>query len=137
MGIAIDTSALIELERRRERLTASLPDTSEEVLIPALVLAELWIGVELADSEKQRAQRARRIEALLRGAAVLPFDERVAGTYARLYAALRKAGTPLPANDLAIAASVVHFGHELLVGPRGEAHFGRVPGLKVRVLGAD
>lgn len=135
MGIAIDTSALVELERRRNELTAALAAGTEDILVPALVLAELWIGVELADSEEKRAHRARRIETLMRSVEVIPFDERVAGTYARIYAALRKAGTPIPSNDLAIAASVVHFGHTLLVGPRDEAHFRRVPGLVIRVLG--
>ena len=135
MGIALDTSALVELERRRNELTAALADGEEEVHIPALVLAELWIGVELADSEAKRVQRTERIQVLLRGTTILPFDERVAPTYARIYAALRRAGTPIPSNDLAIAASVVHFGHELLVGPQDEAHFRKVPGLVVRVLG--
>ena len=137
MGIAIDTSALIELERHRSDLAAALPDGAEDVFVPALVLAELWIGVELADSEATRARRTQRIEALLAGTQVLSFDERVAGTYARIYAALTNAGTPIRSNDLAIAASVVHFGHELLVGPQDEAHFRKVPGLRVRVLRRD
>lgn len=65
---------------------------------------------------------------------VLPFDDRVAPTYARIYAALRKAGTLMPSNDLAIGALAVHFGHELVVGPRGEEHFRRISDLKVCVL---
>jgi len=134
MGIAIDTSALIDIERHRNDLAYALPDGADEVFLPALVLAELWIGVELADSEAKRARRTRHIEALLAGTQILSFDERVAGTYARIYAALRNAGTPIHSNDLAIAASVVHFGHELLVGPQDEAHFRKVPGLVVRVL---
>jgi predicted nucleic acid-binding protein len=65
---------------------------------------------------------------------VLAFDERVAPTYARVFAALREAGTPVPSNDLAIGALAIHFGHELLVGPRDEGHFRRIPGLVVRLL---
>jgi tRNA(fMet)-specific endonuclease VapC len=135
VGIAIDTSALVELERRGQELIDQIPEEAGEVFIPALVLAELRIGVELADSAERRAARTRRIEALLRGTRSLAFDERIAPTYARIYAELTRAGTSIPSNDLAIAASAVHFGHELLVGAADEEHFRRVQGLVVRVLG--
>ena len=95
---------------------------------------ELWIGVELAESPERRASRIRKIESLLARAATLPFNEEVAPTYARIFAALRRAGAAIPSNDLAIAASVLHFGHEILVGPRDEHRFRRVPGLVVHVL---
>ncbi len=134
MGIAVDTSALVAVERRGVSLLATLSVETDDVWIPALVLAELWIGVELADSASRRVARIRKIHALLDGAVVLSFDERVAPTYARLYAALRRAGTPIPSNDLAIGSLAVHFGHELLVGPQDEVHFRRIPGLEVRVL---
>lgn len=98
-------------------------------------MAELWIGVELAESPARRSARSRKIEALVEHGIVLPWDAELAPTYARLYASLRRAGTPIPANDLAIAALAVHHGHELLVGPNDERHFRTVPGLKVRVLG--
>ena len=117
----------IEIHTNQHSLTG-------DVYIPALVIAELWIGVELADSAERRASRIRKIESLLSWAAPLPFNEEVAPTYARIYATLRRAGTPIPSNDLAIAASVVHFGHEILVGPQDEEHFRRVPGLIVHVL---
>ena len=66
---------------------------------------------------------------------VVPFTEEIALTYARLYAKLRKKGSPIPANDLAIAATAVHHGHDLLVGSCDEAHFRAVPGLRILVLG--
>ena len=135
MGLALDTSALVEVERRGHDLLALIPEDAGPVYVPALVVAELWIGVELADAPARRAWRMAKIDALLTGCSVLPFDESVAPTYARLYATLRRSGTPIPANDLAIAALAVHFGHELLVGPRREEDFARVPGLALRVLG--
>ena len=134
MGIALDTSVLVELERRGEELIGAVSEDADQVFVPALVIAELWIGVELADSAERRTSRVRKIESLLRRAAPLPFTEDVAPTYARIYAALRRAGTPIPSNDLAIAASVLHFGHEILVGSRDEEHFRRIPGLTVNVL---
>ncbi len=136
MGIAIDTSALVALERRGHGLLDGLPDEPEDIYLPALVAAELWIGIELAESARRRASRARKIQALLEVAVILPFDERIAPTYARIYAFLRNAGTPIPSNDLAIGSLAVHFGHDLLVGPLDEHHFRRIPDLTVRVLPA-
>lgn len=136
MGIVLDTSAIVELERSGSDLLPGSESVAEaEVFLPALVIAELWIGVELADSENRREARARKIRALLEATTVLPFDEDVAQAYARLYADLRRAGTPIPANDLAIAALALHHGHDILVSARDEHHFRAVPGLTVRVLG--
>jgi len=136
MGVVIDTSAFVALERRGAELSESLASSvgSDEVFVPALVLAELWIGVEMAESATRRASRVRKIEALLAGTTTLAFDERVAPTYARLWAALRRLGTPIPANDLAIASLAIHFGLGILVGPDDEAHFRRIPQLSVHVL---
>ncbi|MEE8409087.1 MAG: PIN domain-containing protein, partial [Myxococcota bacterium] len=121
------------LERGGMSLVDALSDT-KDICIPAIVVAELWIGVELADSDERRTSRLSKISSILAGAEILPFDERVAPTYARIYAALRLAGTPIPANDLAVASLAVHFGHELVVGPQDEHHFRKVPGLTVLVL---
>ena len=68
------------------------------------------------------------------GAIVLPFSEEMARTYSRLYVDLRRRGTLIPANDLAIAATAVSAGLEILVGLNDEAHFRAVPGLVVRTL---
>ncbi len=116
-------------------LVDALPADASDVYVPAPVVVELWIGVELADSAERRASRLLKIHALLEGTTLLPFDERVAPTYAKIYVSLRRAGTPVPANDLAIGALALHFGHELLVGPDDEGHFRRIQGLTVRVLG--
>jgi predicted nucleic acid-binding protein len=100
----------------------------------ALVIAELWIGVELANSAERRGSRIRKIESLLERATPLPFGEEFAPTCARVYAALRRAGAPIPSNDLAIDAAAGHFGHDILAGPRDEELLRRVPSLVARVL---
>jgi tRNA(fMet)-specific endonuclease VapC len=134
MGILIDTSALVDLLRRREQLTGSLPDEIVDIYIPAIVLAEIWIGIELAPNEEIRKGRLQEVRELLEGSTVIPFSEDLAPVYARLYVQLRKSGTPIPANDLAIASTAIHYDHDLLVGKEDEGHFRKIPGLKVRTL---
>ena len=133
MGIIIDTSALVDLERKGDTLS-SLPQEPTEVYLPAIVLAEVWIGIEVAPSQAIRKKRLGRIRALLEGMTVIPFTEELAPVYAKLYAELSRKGKAIPANDLAIASTALHYGHDVLVGKNDEAQFRRVPGLKVRVL---
>jgi len=136
MGIILDTSAVVELERKGRSLESFLPDEVTDLYLPTLVLAELWIGIELASNDGTRQLRRGKVLALMAGTTPIPFDEELAPTYAKLYAALRAKGIQIPSNDLAIAATALHHGHEVLVGSCDEAHFRSVPGLKVRVLAA-
>jgi tRNA(fMet)-specific endonuclease VapC len=62
---------------------------------------------------------------------VTPSTVETGGRYAELYAALRKAGTPIPTNDMWIAAAALSTGAVLLTFDR---HFSRIDGLARRVL---
>lgn len=136
MGLLIDTSALVALEREpraRERMGAALAST--RAAIPAIVLAELLTGVELADTPSRAAARRARVDALAARVPVVPFDDAVAARWARLFATLHRQGALIPSNDLAVAATALHLGFGVLVGPADERHFRRVPDLEVEVLG--
>jgi predicted nucleic acid-binding protein len=45
-----------------------------------------------------------------------------------------KAGTMIPANDLQVAATSIHLNFTVLLGPKGNTHFEKVPGLRVARL---
>lgn len=135
MGLLIDTSALIALERRGSTvapLSAGL--AGEPLAIPAIVYAELLAGVQLADSPARAASRRAKVDAIVARAPVVEFDASVAARWAEVYSKLHRAGTLIPSNDLAVAASALHLGFGVLVGPDDEAHFRRVAGLRVEVL---
>ena len=65
---------------------------------------------------------------------VVEFDAAIAEAWARLFARLRRRGTLIPTIDLAVAATAVHLGFPVLVGPSDERHFRCVEGLNVEVL---
>ncbi|MEX1127275.1 MAG: PIN domain-containing protein [Vicinamibacterales bacterium] len=143
MGLAIDTSALVAAERVPIPRGAARLDTWEGVLgrlageaavLPAAVYAELCVGVLLADSPRRAATRRSRIEALAAAVPVIDFGAAIAEEWARLFAALSRAGQLIPANDLAVAATAMHLGFGVLVGPDDERHFRMVPGLRVERL---
>jgi len=134
VGIVLDTSALIELERSLDREKPPSLPLDEITAIPAIVWAEALIGVRLADSPARAARRRAHLEALRRRAGIVPFSPEMAEHYADIYAELSKLGSLIPQNDIAVAATGRLLGYAVLVGPRDEDHFRRVPGLEVCVI---
>lgn len=137
MGLLIDTSALVALER--DALTwddLEDPTGDEPLALPAIVLAELLAGVHLADTPGRASTRRAKIDALSQRLPVLPFGAGAADGWARIFSELHRGGTSIPSNDLIVAATALELGFGVLVGPSGESHFGRVPGLRVEVLGS-
>jgi predicted nucleic acid-binding protein len=135
MGLILDTSAIIAWERALERGANLDLDEEEELALPAIVWAEALIGVRLASSAAKAAQRRARLEAIRRVLEVQAFTPEVAEHYADIFSELSAAGTMIPQNDLAVAATARALGFGVLVGPEDEAHFRRVPRLAVRVAG--
>lgn len=135
MGLVLDTSALIALERSGAVLAEGLGEEgSAPAVVPAVVYAELMVGVHLADSESRSAGRRARIEAIVSRCPVVDFDRSIADRWADLFAELSRDGRMIPANDLAVAATALYLDYGVLTGPDGEEHFRRVEGLRCRVL---
>ncbi len=136
MGLVIDTSALIALERAGASWEQGLGRQADEpVVLPAIVYAELLIGVALAGNRKRATQRRQRIDALVAVSGVVEFDAAVAEKWAELFALLSRRGRMIPSNDLAVAATARHMEFGVLVGPRDERHFREVPRLSVVKIG--
>ena len=134
MALVLDTSALVAWERARSAGQAPLIDPGEELVLPAVVWAEALAGVRLADSAGRAARRLAWLETLRRLMGVEPFTAETAEHHADIFAELTSAGSMIPQNDIAVAATARCLGCGVLVGPRDEAHFRRIGGLDVRVL---
>jgi len=133
----IDTSALVAIERAGDAWEASLGALgAEPAVIPAVVYAELLVGVRLAGSPDRASNRQARIEALVARFPVVDFTRETASRWAELFATLSRAGTPIPSNDLAVAATALQLGFAVLVGPKDERHYRRVLGLRCERLAA-
>ena len=131
----VDTSALIAVERAgrdwQERLGGL---GGEPAVIPAIVYAELLVGVSLAENKVRAADRRARVEALVSRCPVIEFGREIAARWADIFAALSKGGKMIPANDLAVAATALHLDFGVLLGPKDEVHFRRIPGLRCERL---
>lgn len=138
MGVVVDTRALIALDRLGGEIDRHLGDlASESAVIPAVVYAELQVGVRLADTPARAAGRRARIDALVSILPVVEFDRAIAERWADVFADLSRQGRMIPANDLAVAATALHLGFSVLLGPKGERHYERVPGLRIGRIGLE
>jgi len=100
------------------------------VIIPATVLGELEAAFQLG--RRDRENRLTLAEFLREPfVAVWPTTAAVARHYGRVFAELKRAGTPIPVNDVWIAAACLDCDGQLLTFDRD---FERISGLKCTVL---
>jgi tRNA(fMet)-specific endonuclease VapC len=88
-----------------------------------IVAAELRFGVEKRGSRKLATRISEALEVL----EVLPFESPADAVYAVIRANLEKAGHPIAANDLLIAAHAISLGYTLVTDNKRD--FSRVSGL--------
>lgn len=105
----IDTSVLVAVERSRPLREEALPARSA---ISVVTVAELRAGVLAAPDIESRDRRIFTLEGV-RGAAILPVEERVVRAWAAMRAYLAASGRGVNVNDLWIAATAA--AHELPV----------------------
>ena len=118
----LDTNAVSALFVGDPRLAEILSGSARHHL-PAIVIGEYRYG--LARS-RERDSLAGLLDELVESSEVLPVDLATTRHYAAVRNSLREQGTPIPENDVWIAALALQ--HELAVASRDE-HFDRVAGL--------
>jgi tRNA(fMet)-specific endonuclease VapC len=77
----------------------------DEVAVSAMTLAELHVGVLVADDPVERAARLKTLAAVEREVEVLPIDERVARSFGGIAAEARRRGRKPAVADALIAAT--------------------------------
>jgi tRNA(fMet)-specific endonuclease VapC len=116
--IAIDTNRYVDFAKGLPEAVERLR-RADEILVPFVVLGELRAG--FASGARRGDNEANLVRFLdSRRVDVMFADEDTTHHYARLFHQLHRQGTPIPTNDLWIAALVVQ--HELHLFAR-DAHF--------------
>ena len=125
----LDTNAYVELLRGDERV-ASLARGSEQLVFSVVVVGELLFGFR---NGTRYAQNLAQLDDFLSQPWVAQQEvtRTTADRFGRIAAALRKAGKPIPTNDIWIAAHAFETGAELITFDK---HFAAIPGLPVTVL---
>jgi predicted nucleic acid-binding protein len=132
MGVLIDTSVLIDLERKGRPLGDFLDsvDAAQDFGIASITASELLQGIFHATPESRRIQRIAFIEHVIQRIPIMNFDLAVARVHARLRFELQSTGLPIGPNDLIIAATAVF--HQYSVLTHNVTEFSQVVGLEVQ-----
>lgn len=104
-----------------------LLESVDEIMMPATLLGELYAGFELG-SRREANRKQLAIFMSQPGVERLAIDNGVAERYGVLIKHLTKAGTPIPTNDIWIAAAAMESGARLI---SYDDHFEKIPGLLI------
>ena len=124
MRICLDTNAYSAF-KRGDADVIDLVEAADEVAIPSIVLGELFAGFRMGS----RARRnVAELETFLHrpGVSVAAVTRAVAERYGTLVSKLKQQDTPVPANDIWIAAIALERGAQLVTM---DSHFDDIPGV--------
>jgi tRNA(fMet)-specific endonuclease VapC len=107
MRLALDTNRYVDLCRGVET-TVELVAAADEVFVPFVVVAELRAGFACGRRAAENERVLRRF-LLKSGVDVLFADEQTTFHYAAVYRQLCNQGTPIPTNDIWIAALALQY----------------------------
>ena len=118
----LDTSAYAAFMRGHEPVKAALQQ-AEEVYLNPIVIGELLAGFMRG---RHRAKNQTELQTLLSSprVGVLALDQETSARYAAILNTLRNAGTPIPTNDIWIAATAMQHSLRILTT---DAHYMKVP----------
>lgn len=122
----IDTNALIKLLARDPSLRWKMGHDFR-CFLSFISVGELYAG---AHRSARQASNIAEVQRICVEIPVLEWDMQIAVEYGRIQAALRKKGTPIPQNDLWIAATAIRHGMTLVTLDK---HFAAVEGLPVEI----
>ena len=123
-SVVLDTTIVVSLLRRVPGMHERIKSATG-LWLPLFALGELEYGV----SHSSQPDRQRQALALfMQGVDLLFPSEATTREYGRIKSELARAGSPIPENDVWIAALAVEHGLPLATS---DAHFSRVAGLTV------
>ncbi|MCX6570463.1 MAG: type II toxin-antitoxin system VapC family toxin [Candidatus Aminicenantes bacterium] len=124
-AVLLDTNAYVRFLAGDERALGCLAH-ADRVHMSVFVLGELIAGFRAGTREKQNRQVLDRFLAKP-GVEVLDATRETAEYFGLIKVALKKAGRPIPLNDVWIAAHALETGAVLVTF---DTHFAAVPGLR-------
>jgi len=123
--LALDTNTYVDFCRGVED-AVSVVRRAREIFLPFIVIGELRAGFR-AGSKRTANDRVLSSFLSSQGVSVLLADEQTTHLYARVFGDLKKAGTPIPTNDLWIAALVIQFDLALFTRDKHFNYISEIP----------
>lgn len=118
----LDTSAYSAYFRGHSGVVQEVR-TTDAILLSAVVLGELHAGFARGAHRERNKQELQAFMTSPR-VSTLNIDAETALRYAEILTFLRQSGTPIPTNDIWIAASAMQAGATVITT---DSHFGKIP----------
>lgn len=125
MNLALDTNRYVDFVQNDPDVLRRVQQ-AQRVVIAFVVLAELRAGFADGTKLQQNEQILNRVLASPRVEVVYP-DDQTTHHYSRLHFQLKKQGTPIPINDLWLAAVVAQHGLVLYARDKHFDHLPQIP----------
>jgi tRNA(fMet)-specific endonuclease VapC len=126
MKLCIDTN-IYSAYKRGDSATTNVLEEAEEIVIPAIVLGELYAGFYLGSHTRKNQQELDDFLDIP-GVYVADIDSKISEKYGYLVKCLKENGTPIPTNDIWIAATALQISAKLMTF---DSHFKHIPGIIV------
>ena len=124
MKILLDTTAYVGFKSNAPEMVNFIV-RAEAILFSPIVLGELMFGFRNGTRFKDNMEDLNRFLAH-EAVEVVPIGRITSDRYSRIAAQLKRQGTPIPTNDIWIAAQTMEYGAELVTS---DQHFEKISGL--------
>jgi tRNA(fMet)-specific endonuclease VapC len=122
---ALDSNAVVNVLNNRLDLSRI---GIIEAFVPIVAIGELLYGVHKSARASENRARLPRLHGYLEDVVVLGCSMETADVYGKIKLALRRAGTPIPDNDMWIAATALEHGLPIVTNDK---HFTYIEGLEI------
>lgn len=130
MKLVLDTNIYIDFGLGTKEVVDLIATRSAEIFLPVIVVGELFYGFKKGNRGKENEKKLHHFVDKL-GVTIIDVNEEVARKYSLIYSALSAKGTPIPVNDVWIAACCMNTGGTLLTRDR---HFEHVEQIEKIIL---
>jgi len=134
MKISLDTSIIVEIERRKEKTVELIENLLilHKIFISAVVPSEIFTGTYLREDYMRATQKAKRLFSTFE---IIPLNTEIAEIIGRINAFLIADGSVIVIEyqDVAIAATFLYKSGDYLL-TKNKKHFSRIPELKGKSL---
>ena len=120
----LDTNIIIGFFKNDHSIVEKLKASEwKNIFVPGIVLGELFYG---AEQSSKRTENIKRIENFIDTCQIMECNADTARVYGRVKNILKLGGTPIPENDIWIAALSEQYRTTLVTR---DNHFDAIPGL--------
>lgn len=123
-NIILDTNIIIALFKNETKIVEKLSG-EKNISIPVIVIGELYFGIY---NSRNKEENINKLDELISTTSILSIDEITAECYGKIKIELKRSGTPIPENDIWIAALGKQFEMKIITR---DNHFEKIKNLSI------